>query len=72
MVLLLLVSLCWAGRVGVRGCLGLLLKISALMFCSVVLPDEGVLPGCLLPGLAGGGPGLCALWVLRGFCAEVS
>ena len=55
MVLLLLVSLCWAGGVGVRGCLGLLLKISALMFCSVVLPDGGVLPRYLLPGLAGVG-----------------
>ena len=69
MVLLLLVSLCWAGRMGVRGCLGLLLKISALMFCSVVLPDEWVLPGCLLPGLAGVGAwSLCLVGVARVLC----
>ena len=54
---------------GVRGCLGLLLKISALMFCSVLLPDEGVLPGCLLPGLAGVGAwSLCLVGVATVLC----
>ena len=52
MVLLLLVSLCWAGKTAVGGCLGLLLEISGLMFCSMVLwRGGGVLPEYLLPDL---------------------
>ena len=46
--------------------------VSVVMFGSMVLRDGEVLPWCLLPGLAGWGPGLCALWRLRGIRAGVS
>ena len=55
-VLLLLVSFCWAGEAAVGGCLGLLLEISTLMFCSMVLRGGGgILPGYLLPGFGAWG-----------------
>ena len=55
MVLLPLVSLCWAGDTVVGGLLGssgCSVGISALVFCSMVLGDKEVLRGYLLPGSA--------------------
>ena len=71
MVLLLLVSLCCAGNTAVGGLLGssnYSVEISALVFCSMMLWDGGggVLPGYLLPGLAGGG-GLVSFRICEGF-----
>ena len=53
MVLLLLVSLCWAGKAAVEGFLGVLLEISTLMFCSMVLWGWGASAGVFAAGIGG-------------------
>ena len=56
---------------GLLGSSNCSVEISALVFCSIMLGDEGVLRGCLLPCSAVVGLGLCALRKLQGIRAEV-